>query len=195
MSEKKEKFVDEFMNLFSEEKKFKEVENLPTSNITHSALMHQMTNIGLTLDENLQTVSDTTHKKLDQILQQTKKSDINNLEEDNEMSSNRDNTDINNLILNEIRDLRAENKIISNNLEHVKTENALRYENLEKQNNNVKNTVTILISVFGLIISVFFAVLNITVNSINNNIDSLEKNNSMQIQRDVAVEIKNQLAK
>lgn len=103
--------------------------------------------------------------------------------------------DVNNLILNEIRDLRAENKIISNTLEHVKTENALRYENLEKQNNNMKNTVTILISVFGLIISVFFAVLNITVNSINNNIDSLEKNNSMQIQRDVAIEVKNQLAK
>lgn len=104
-------------------------------------------------------------------------------------------TDINNLILNEIRDLRAENKIISNNLEHVKAENALRYENFEKQNNNVKTTITILISVFGIIITIFFAVLNITVNSINKNIDSLEKNNSMQIQRDVAVEIKNQLAK
>ncbi len=138
-------------------------------------------------------------EKLDNIeiqINNTEQDSINHVRLDGEEKLMKNSfTDINSIILNEIRDLRAENKIISNTLEHVKTENALRYENLEKQNNNVKNTVTILISVFGLIISVFFAVLNITVNSINKNIDSLEKNNSMQIQRDVAVEVKNQLSK
>lgn len=175
-------------NLAKKEKsEFEKPEDVLTSNIGHGDIINQINNVGHNINDKVDGSSGVTHQKLDEIvklLQASKGKDATNEFQNNLINYYG--------LLNEIKDIKTENKIISNNLTNAKTENALRYENFEKQNNNIKSTITLIVSVFSIIITVLFAVINLTIGSINKNIDSLEKNNSMQIQRDVAIEIKNQ---
>lgn len=122
---------------------------------------------------------------------------------------NMGNNDVQNIILNEIRNLRsdivelkAENKIISNNIENIKSEtktqiekisseNQAKFEIIKNENKNARNLIMVLFTVITIVVSIFFTVIKIGIDGINKNIDSVQQNNSMQIQRDVAQEFLN----
>lgn len=166
---------------------FEKPEDVVTSNIGHKDIINQMNNIGHNINDKVDNSSGTTHQKLDEItniLQSFKDKNIN--EEKEKYSANYQE------LLNEIRDIKAENRIISNNLVNIKTENALRYDCFEKQNNDVKSRITLIVSVFGIIITVLFGVLNFMLSGINRDIDHLKRDNSIKIERNTPVEFEKQ---
>lgn len=139
---------------------------------------------------------------------------VNNTERQNKSEYSEDNlnmgnNDVQNIILNEIRnlrsdiaDLKAENKIINNNIENIKSEtktqiekisseNQAKFEIIKNENKNARNLIMVLFTVITIVVSIFFAVIKIGIDGINKNIDSVQQNNSMQIQRDVAQEFLN----
>lgn len=147
---------------------FQRTENTPTFNISPADIINQVNNIGMTLDKDIQGTAETTHKKLDKILEQTA-GDDENAEEDI-MSKQ--------ISINEYVTLKED-------ISEIKTSiNWLKWL--------VPIFVTIGIFISGLIVNSIKEANTTQYQMIEKKLDAMKELNSMQIQRDVAIEIKNQ---
>ena len=180
-------YILELLNSFSKKRvsEFEKPENVITSNIGHNDIITQMNNIGQTINSSVENTSETTHKKLDQILNnQTSKNKVINEEEI--LLPERYTT-----IINEIENLKNENKISNNKIE------------------TTNKIITILGTVIGLILTTLIFTINSQYNAIkdmnssnlqtiqteikaiNQRLDYQEKLNHLDIQNEVNNAIKN----
>lgn len=180
-------YILELLNSFSKKRvsEFEKPENVITSNIGHNDIITQMNNIGQTINTSVENTSETTHKKLDQILNnQTSKNKVINEEEI--LLPERYTT-----IINEIENLKNENKISNNKIE------------------TTNKIITILGTVIGLILTTLIFTINSQYNAIkdmnssnlqtiqteikaiNQRLDYQEKLNHLDIQNEVNNAIKN----
>ena len=180
-------YILELLNSFSKKRvsEFEKPENVITSNIGHNDIITQMNNIGQTINSSVENTSETTNKKLDQILNnQTSKNKVINEEEI--LLPERYTT-----IINEIENLKNENKISNNKIE------------------TTNKIITILGTVIGLILTTLIFTINSQYNAIkdmnssnlqtiqteikaiNQRLDYQEKLNHLDIQNEVNNAIKN----
>lgn len=144
--------------------KFETPEFVSTSTIGHSDIINQVNNIGSTINDNVKDSSDSIHKKLDKISEQTASKKDENMPKD---------ISINDYIL------------LKEDIREIKTSiNWLKWL--------VPIFVTIGIFISGLIVNSIKENSNTQFKMLEQKLDTIKETNSMQIQRDVAIEIKNQ---
>lgn len=149
--------------------KFQRTESTPTSNIGPADIINQVNNIGITLDKGIHGTAETTHKKLDKIIEQTAGDD--NKGEEETMA---------------------------------KTITISEYVTLKEDISEIKTSINWLKWLVPIFVTIGIFISGIIVNSIKETnaaqyqmlekkLDTMKELNSMQIQRDVAIEIKNQV--
>lgn len=161
-----------FLQQFSEKKRtFQRTETTPTSNIGTKDIINQINNIGMTLDNDIHGTAETTHEKLDKIIEQT-----------------------------------AENDQMSGEEIMQKQISINEYVTLKEDISEIKTSINWLKWLVPIFITIGIFISGIIVNSIKEantsqyqmlekKLDTIQKLNSMQIERDVAIEIKNQQTK
>lgn len=147
---------------------FQRTESTPTSNIALSDIINQLNNIGTTLKNGIFGTAETTHNKLNQILEQTAGDDD-----------------------------KGEEEIMSKQI------TISEYVTLKEDISEIKTSINWLKWLVPIFVTIGIFISSFIVNSIKETnaaqyqmlekkLDTMKELNSMQIQRDVAIEIKNQ---
>ena len=150
--------------------KYEQLDSMPTANVGHADIINQMNNIGQTLDYKLNSSSEVTHEKLDKIIEQTSSSTESIDAGDNDMQKN--------ISVNEYVEIKSDIREIKTSLNWIKW--------------IIPLFITIGIFITGIIVNSIKEDSSMKYQMLDKKLDKIQELNSMQIQRDVAIEVKNQ---